>query len=35
MHSFENTVDTPLVQIPYRSLCPGSAALDEIQEEWR
>lgn len=35
MHSFENTVETPLVKIPYRTLCPGSAALEEIQKEWR
>jgi 2-oxoglutarate ferredoxin oxidoreductase subunit beta len=34
MHGFENTVDTPLVQVPYESLCPGSAALAELQKEW-
>ena len=32
---FENTVDTPLVSIPFAELCPGSAALEEIQQEWR
>lgn len=35
VHSFENTVERPLVDVPYDVLCPGSAALDAIQEEWR
>jgi 2-oxoglutarate ferredoxin oxidoreductase subunit beta len=35
MHGFANTVDTPLVQLPYETLCPGSAALDDLQKEWR
>jgi 2-oxoglutarate ferredoxin oxidoreductase subunit beta len=35
LHDFENTVDEPLVEIPYADLCPGSAALDELQKEWR
>ena len=35
MHGFENTVDTPLVSIPFAELCPGSVALEEIQREWR
>ena len=34
MHGFENTVDTPLVEVPYEELCPGSAALAELQKEW-
>jgi 2-oxoglutarate/2-oxoacid ferredoxin oxidoreductase subunit beta len=34
MHEFENTVERPLVEIPYDELCPGAAALDEIQKEW-
>jgi len=34
MHGFENTVDTPLVQVPYESLCPGSNALAELQKDW-
>jgi 2-oxoglutarate ferredoxin oxidoreductase subunit beta len=34
MHGFENTVGTPLVQVPYETLCPGSAALAELQKEW-
>lgn len=35
MHEYENTVDKPLVDLPYETLCPGSAMLDEIQREWR
>jgi 2-oxoglutarate ferredoxin oxidoreductase subunit beta len=34
MHGFENTVDMPLVDVPYENLCPGSAALAELQKEW-
>ncbi len=34
LHGFENTVDRPLVDVPYESLCPGSAALEELQKEW-
>jgi len=35
MHSLENTVEKPLVDVPYASLCPGSEALAEVQKEWR
>ena len=35
MHGFQGTVDQPLVDIPYETLCPGSAALDQLQAEWR
>jgi len=35
MHGFANTVDAPLVSLPYGTLCPGSAALTELQKEWR
>ncbi len=35
MHEFENTVDRPLVDIPFADLCPGSAGLEELQKEWR
>ena len=35
MHGFENTVEGPLVSLPYGELCPGSAALDALQKEWR
>ena len=34
LHGFENTVDRPLVDVPYGELCPGSAALHELQKEW-
>jgi 2-oxoglutarate ferredoxin oxidoreductase subunit beta len=34
LHGFENTSDRPLVKIPYSELCPGSAALEELQKEW-
>ncbi|MFQ5536144.1 MAG: 2-oxoacid:ferredoxin oxidoreductase subunit beta [Gemmatimonadota bacterium] len=35
MHAVENTVDTPLVDIPFDDLCPGADALQSLQEEWR
>jgi 2-oxoglutarate/2-oxoacid ferredoxin oxidoreductase subunit beta len=35
MHSFENTVDAPLVSVPYETLCPGHLALHALQDEWR
>jgi len=35
MHSLANTTDTPLVDLPYETLCPGSAALEALQKEWR
>jgi 2-oxoglutarate ferredoxin oxidoreductase subunit beta len=35
MHETANTVARPLVDVPYESLCPGSAALDELMDEYR
>jgi 2-oxoglutarate ferredoxin oxidoreductase subunit beta len=35
MHAGEGTVDTPLAQIPYQELCPGSLALDALMETFR
>lgn len=35
LHAFENTVDQPLVDVPFEKLCPGSAVLAELQAEWR
>jgi 2-oxoglutarate ferredoxin oxidoreductase subunit beta len=35
MHALENTIDAPLVGLPYSTLCPGGAALAELQKEWR
>jgi hypothetical protein len=29
------TVETPLRDIPYEDLCPGAAALEKLQEEYR
>jgi len=34
MHEFSETVDRPLVDIPYEDLCPGSSILSEVQKEW-
>jgi 2-oxoglutarate/2-oxoacid ferredoxin oxidoreductase subunit beta len=35
MHAMAKTVDTPLVDVPFESLCPGSATLSEIMDEYR
>ena len=35
MHGINNTVDTPLVELPYETLCPGAAKLDALMEEYR
>ncbi len=35
MHEGLRTVETPLAQLPYEDLCPGSAALAALQEEYR
>ncbi len=35
MHAVNKTVATPLVELPYESLCPGRAALDELMAEYR
>src|SRR6185436_6659710 len=35
MHVLNKTVKTPLVDLPYESLCPGSGALAELMEELR
>jgi len=35
MHERNNTSDTPLVQVPFESLCPGSRALEELMEDFR
>ncbi|HJQ19110.1 MAG TPA: 2-oxoacid:ferredoxin oxidoreductase subunit beta [Gemmatimonadaceae bacterium] len=35
MHAVNRTVDRPLVDIPFEELCPGSAALDSLMEEFR
>ena len=35
IHEQSNTVDTPLVQMPHEQLCPGSAALEKLQQRFR
>jgi 2-oxoglutarate ferredoxin oxidoreductase subunit beta len=35
MHELNNTPDTSLAGIPYEKLCPGSEALDALQEDFR
>ena len=35
LHAFENTVDQPLVDVPFEKLCPGSEVLAELQSRWR
>ena len=35
VHEMNRTPDLPLVDIPFETLCPGSAALDALQEEYR
>jgi len=35
VHDMNGTVDTPLSQVPYEKLCPGSTALDQLQEAFR
>jgi 2-oxoglutarate ferredoxin oxidoreductase subunit beta len=35
MHALAATVKTPLWQLPFSDLCPGSKALDELMEDFR
>jgi len=35
MHALLGTVEQPLTDLPFEQLCPGTAALDAIQEEFR
>ncbi len=35
MHEMNNTPATPLARMAFEKLCPGSAALDELQEDFR
>ena len=34
-HDLSQTSDTPLASLPYEKLCPGAAALEKLQEEFR
>ncbi len=35
LHEMSNTVETPMVDLAYERLCPGAAALDSLQDEYR
>ena len=35
MHELCNSTEVPMASIPFEALCPGSKALDELQEEFR
>ena len=35
MHELNNTTDEPLTQLPFEKLCPGSTALEKLQESFR
>jgi 2-oxoglutarate/2-oxoacid ferredoxin oxidoreductase subunit beta len=35
MHAMENTVDAPLITVPFERLCPGADELDALMEEFR
>jgi 2-oxoglutarate ferredoxin oxidoreductase subunit beta len=35
MHDMMHTVDTPLVDLPFEKLCPGSAALTKLMARYR
>ncbi len=35
MHEMNHTPDAALTEIPYEALCPGSAVLEKLQEEYR
>ncbi len=35
MHDMMHTPETPLIDLPYETLCPGRAALDELMEQFR
>ena len=35
MHATANTVRTPLVDLPYETLCPGNDALQDLMERYR
>jgi 2-oxoglutarate ferredoxin oxidoreductase subunit beta len=35
MHDGNKTVQRPLSEVPFEELCPGSAALEKLQQKWR
>jgi 2-oxoglutarate ferredoxin oxidoreductase subunit beta len=35
MHDMAQTIKKPLTELPYTDLCPGSVALEKLQQAWR
>lgn len=35
MHDMMRTVETPLIDVPFEQLCPGSAAMEQLMERYR
>ena len=35
LHELSGTPEEALIKVPFEKLCPGSAALEELQEEYR
>jgi len=35
MHELNKTTELALTKVPYAKLCPGAAALDRLQEDFR
>jgi 2-oxoglutarate/2-oxoacid ferredoxin oxidoreductase subunit beta len=35
MHELSNSSEVPMVNLPFETLCPGAAALEQLQEEFR
>jgi 2-oxoglutarate ferredoxin oxidoreductase subunit beta len=35
MHELNGTTDVPLTRLPFEKLCPGSAALEKLQQAFR
>jgi 2-oxoglutarate/2-oxoacid ferredoxin oxidoreductase subunit beta len=35
MHELSNSSEVPMVHLPFETLCPGAAALEQLQEEFR
>jgi 2-oxoglutarate ferredoxin oxidoreductase subunit beta len=34
MHDLSGTVSTPLAQMPFEALCPGSKVLEDLQDDF-
>jgi 2-oxoglutarate ferredoxin oxidoreductase subunit beta len=35
MHELSNSTEVPMAHLPYEALCPGSAVLEKLQDEYR